>query len=186
MPSMRTQQGKRHDPFRKFQFTLHTEAILGTSPAWTLPRDSPVSFTEVSGLRSETELVEYKEGHLVYGRKMPGRTTFDNISCSRGMDPNGVLQNWRNTVIEGSMDPLGKQGDEHLRQNLVISLYDRRGKENNLLLKQWKCYEAFPVSYEIEDLSGGSSDVLVERVEFAIEWWELVTSTAHGVAYADD
>jgi phage tail-like protein len=186
MPEIRTRQNKRHDPFRKFQFTLAIQVPTpqpdGATPIFA-KQGGILGFSEISGLRSETELVEYKEGDNTLNRKIPGKSSFDNIVCSRGMDPDNTLSNWRSSVVErkqgglfaGAGIVMAAMNDENIRMDLVISLYDRRGiHQGGRLLKQWKAWECWPVVYEVEELSGNASDVLIERVEFATEFMTLL------------
>ena len=193
MPEIRTAGGnRRNDPFRKFQFTLAIQvpdpAPAMPTPVMSLPGGA-IGFSEISGLRTETELVEYKEGDNTLNRKIPGKSSFDNLVCARGMDPSNYLSHWRSAVVERKQGGLfagagivnAAMNDENLRMNLVISLYDRRGKhQGGKLLKQWKAWECWPVVYEVEELSGNASDVLIERVEFAVEYLTLLKGTPIG------
>ena len=155
-------QSRLDDPIRKFQFRV--SVIGGAFTPW----NGNIGFSEVAGLRSETESVTYKEGDRTYERKIPGRTTFPNIVLSRGVDQKNALVRWRQRVIEG-----GGMADHLLRAALQIDVYDRRGPMGNATpVRTWFVHEAWPVSLEVDDLSGTASDALIERLELAHE--ELV------------
>lgn len=158
--------GRKVDPHRKFQFKLYTmSSDNGFDP---LPHDSGVGFTEIGGLRGETEVVTYKEGNDNFERKVPGRTTYGSIRCSRGIDAHGNLRAWRHKVVEGAgfTDPI--------RATLVIQLLARDG---SVVEREWEALAAWPSTYEMDDLSGSASDVLVESVEFAVEEIRLRKTT---------
>lgn len=161
-----TAPGVRNDPYRKFQFQVYS--IGGCEP---IPRAAQVGFSDVSGLRSDTEIVEYKEGDRRFTRKLPGKTSFDNVVLSRGVDRNGHLVAWRNRVIErgGTAAP-----DDNLRTTLIIDMYDRRGITGNPI-RTWRIEECWPAVLEYDDLSGGSSDVQIERLELANEGQVVLT-----------
>lgn len=150
--------GHLRDPLRKFRFHVTITPPPGSNLVM-----GKLHFSEVSGLRSETEVVEYKAGDDPLHRKIPGQTTFDNIVLSKGVDTNGVLVAWRRLVIENQA---GDVRETDIRGKIVIDLYDRRGRS---LRRSWIVKSAWPTILEVDDLSGDSSDILIERAEFACE-----------------
>ena len=152
-------QGRRKDPYRKFQYRVYTLPHGGLPNP--IPKGSNVHFSEVSGLRGETEVVEYKEGNEALTRKLPGKTSYGGITLARGIDSGGHLAKWRKAIVEDGGNP-----NASLRAILVIEVKDRIGKN---IVKTYRALACWPSSYEVEDLAGGSSDVLVERIEFAVE-----------------
>ena len=66
---------KRTDPYAVFNFRVEIDGIdVG-------------SFTEVSGLDSETDVIEYRTGDMRMNSsvKLPGLTKYPNIVLKRGM-----------------------------------------------------------------------------------------------------
>lgn len=160
MPDVRHLDGKRHDPFRKFNFR-----VLFLKPAGQSQDPIPVGeyfFQSVSGLRQSTEIVMYKEGDRRYDRKIPGKTTFDNIVLSRGLDQNGLLTSWARRIVEAGTS----ESEENIRMDVLVSLL-ARSKQG--VVAAWMATEAWPAVFETEDLSGDSSDVLIQRLELAVE-----------------
>jgi len=155
--------GKRVDPYRGFRYTVKT--IDGVRLA---------GFRTVSGLRSETEITEYREG-IDGGRvlKLPGITNYDNIVLERGISADESLMVWRNQVFEANKDP-ELAPDDVFRKDLIITLHNRQGQE----VKKWQVYDAWPAIYEVDTLDSGSSDVIIERVELANEGHKLLTIAA--------
>src|ERR1035437_5229128 len=60
-------------------------------------------FTECSGLESETDVMEYREGGDKFNsvRKLPGLNKFPNITLKRGVTGSTALYDWRQKVIDG-------------------------------------------------------------------------------------
>jgi len=155
--------GKRVDPYRGFRFRVLD--VSGTELG---------GFTTVSGLRDETEVVEYREGiDGITARKLPGFTTSDNIVLERGLSVDETLQNWRDEVWNARQDNTVLP-DSEFRRDLLVQLLDQRGQ----VVKQWKILEAWPSIYEIDTLDASSSDVLIERMEIANEGHYLVPTSA--------
>ena len=81
----------RTDPYGSFDFLLEIDGIVAAG------------FSEVSGLASETEVMEYREGGEAVNtlRKIPGLTKYSNIVLKRGVTADKSLWNWRKTVVDG-------------------------------------------------------------------------------------
>jgi phage tail-like protein len=78
------------------------------------------AFREVSGLTSESEVIEVREGGR--GRetvRVPGNVKWSNIELKRGIDTDMALWKWRKQVIDG------KLGDA--RANGTIEMIDQVG-----------------------------------------------------------
>lgn len=176
--NVRHADNRRHDPYRKFQFSVSFSTPAG---AIGVPIDHNVElrFAEVSGLRSETEVVEYKEGNIAYTRKIPGKTTFDNIVLAKGIDVDGQMALWHRRVMES----ITSGSEENIRLDLEISLYDRK---HSRIVAQWRVRECWPTSFETEDLSGDAGDVLIQRLELANEFQEQTLPLDRGAALPDD
>jgi phage tail-like protein len=87
--------GLNSDPLTGFSFTVSVGAIEGY-------------FTEVSGLGSESEVVEHKiiakgaKESIV--RKIPGRLKWGDIVLKRGITSNMDFYKWRKQVEQGKVD----------------------------------------------------------------------------------
>ena len=88
--------GDRIDPFAQFNFLLQIDDV------------TTAGFTEVSGLESTQETIDYREGSdEPILRKLPGLITVANISLKRGMTKNGDLWAWRQTTLQGKTERRG-------------------------------------------------------------------------------
>lgn len=115
-------------------------------------------FKSVSGLTSETEVVEFREGgdpEVV--RKLPGRTKYSNIVLKRGIvdrDQN-ELWLWRKAIIDGISD----------RRDGAVVLLDRAGRE----VVRYPFFNAFPVAWRGFNLDGDGDTEPSEILELAVE-----------------
>jgi len=165
-----TVTGKRVDPYRGFRFEVRT--LGGVTLA---------GFRTVSGIRSETEVVEYREG-LDGGqvRKLPGISNYDNIVLERGLSVDNALQKWRDQVAVPVHAGQGLPEDQ-FRADLEVVLKDYSGNE----VKAWHIYECWPAVYEIDSFDASSSDVVLERVELANEGHVLVRNSSSSGSLKD-
>lgn len=137
----------RMDPFKNFNFLVEIDGITAAG------------FTECTGLESETEVIEYREGSEVNAvRNLPGLTRYSNIVLKRGVTDNKELYNWRKAIIGGQIER--KNGS-------IILLDDKREQVARWNFRQgWPCYMAGP------DLSATESEIAIEVMEICHEGFE--------------
>lgn len=125
------------------------------------------SFSEVSGLTMEAELVEYRGGAdlQLTTHKQPGLKKFGPVSCKRGIIPadqgNGLYE-WFNTIAAGAVQ----------RRTVTVSLLN----EERAPVMTWKIRDAWPTKIEGPGLKSTGTDVAVETLEFACEGIEIETA----------
>src|SRR5215218_4990429 len=83
---------QRNDPYKAFNFLVEIEGV------------ARAAFSEVSGLESETAVIEYRTGDDNVLRKLPGLTNFANITLRRGVTQDHELWDWRKSIVEGNPD----------------------------------------------------------------------------------
>lgn len=85
---------------------------------YRLERDGAVVgfFTECSGIGSENEVVEFRDGTSDIVTKIPGRLKWENIVLKRGITSDLQIWNWREEVVRG----------EAPRSALTITMLRRR------------------------------------------------------------
>jgi phage tail-like protein len=77
-------------------------------------------FREVSGLTSESEVIEVRDrGRGRETERVPGDVKWSNIELKRGIDQNKGLWEWRKQVIDGKL--------ADARANGTIEMIDQRG-----------------------------------------------------------
>jgi phage tail-like protein len=140
---------KRTDPYAVFNFRVEIDGIVVGS------------FTEVSGLDSETDVIEYRTGDMRMNSsvKLPGLTKYPNIVLKRGLTKDLSLWQWRKAVVNGQTD----------RRNGVIILMD----ESRADVMRWQFRNGWPAKWEGPDLDASSSEVAIETLEIAHEGLEL-------------
>jgi len=159
------------DPIRNFKFAVVFSGVNGPARA---------GFSRVSGLKEQTEVVEYREGtDRGSPRKLFGQTTYDNLVCERGITQDSELWTWRKMVsnynkgkdLAAEGDAEGGTGPESdlLRRNVEVQLGDYHAETGITAPWTWIANAAWPMSLEIGEFSGDGNDVVVETVEFAHE-----------------
>ena len=123
-----------------------------------------IGFTEVSGLSTELQPIEYREGSsLNYNvTKMPGMPKFADISLKRGVfaKDNEFFQ-WISTVKLNTID----------RRDLTISLLN----ENHDPVMVWKITAAWPSKVEGPSLKSTGNEVAIESITLVHEGISIET-----------
>jgi phage tail-like protein len=122
-----------------------------------------VGFTEVTGLDSQVEVIEYREGNSKeYSKlKQPGLRKFSNITLKRGtMGDDKEFYLWIRGVNLQTVD----------RRNITISLLN----EAHEPVFSWKVKNAWPVKVQASDLKADGNEIAIETLEIAHEGLELV------------
>ena len=123
-----------------------------------------VGFAKVSGLESETAVVEYREGGgPLTVQKLRGLESHPVVVLEKGVSGPELIK-WYKMV---SNPEKFFKGESHkdMTASIEITLKDREGgpKTTFKLMKAWPC----KVTYD--DLDAASSDVLVHRLEICHE-----------------
>ena len=137
----------RFDPYKNYKFRVEIDGI------------NVAGFCEVSGISSEVETIEYREGGDDRTRKLPGLIKFGNVTLKRGMTDSRDLYNWHRALLQGTLD----------RRNIQIVLLDDERKD----VARWRLIDAFPQKYEGPCLNAKSSEVAIETLELCCEYIEL-------------
>jgi len=140
--------GDRDDPLLSFNFIVNIQGI-------------EIGFSEISGLTSESNVVEYRNGtETNTPRKLPGQVKYSSINFKRGMTPNGKdVWKWRKTVIDGKTE----------RRSGTITLLDE-AREAKLV---WRFYEGWPSKLEGPGLNATDNKVAIESMEISHEKVEI-------------
>lgn len=119
-------------------------------------------FMECTGLKSVTEVIEYREGgeNKNSARKLPGLTKYSNIVLKRGVGGSTELYKWRKAVIDGQIE----------RRDFVIVLLDEKRQE----VARWVVKSAWPCGMTGPDLNALESGVAIEEFEICHEGYDVV------------
>lgn len=140
------QTGTRVDPYLNFDFLVELDGI------------SQASFRECTGLDATTEVIETRQGGdnaTVY--KLPGKTTYADITLKWGLTDSEELWVWRRQVIEGR---------PQFRKNGSIVIYDLSNRRE---VARWNFVSAWPTKWEGPSLNALGNEVAVETLVLAHE-----------------
>jgi phage tail-like protein len=136
--------GSRNDPFGAYNFLVEIDGI------------TRAAFRECSGLDSTQAATDYREGgEPLRMRKLPGLTTYSNITLQRGITTDSELWDWRAQAVAGNIQ----------RKNGSIILLDDQGQEQI----RWNFVEAWPVKWTGPTFNATGSDVAIESLEIVHE-----------------
>lgn len=137
--------GAREDPYRNYNFLVELQGI------------AHASFTECAGLDATTEAIEYREGgENTTVRKLPGKTTYSDITLKWGLTDSDELWKWRQEVINGTVE----------RKNGSIVAYDLANQEE---VARWNFVGAWPMKWEGPSFNATANEVAVETLVIAHE-----------------
>jgi phage tail-like protein len=135
---------QRDDPYKAFNVLVEIDGI------------ALAGFSEVSGLESETEVIEYRTGgESNTVRKLPGLTKHGNIVLRRGVTQDAELWNWRKTVEDGKVD----------RRNGSIVLLD----DDRTEILRWNFSNGWISKWAGPTLNAKGNKVAIETIEIAHE-----------------
>jgi phage tail-like protein len=142
--------GSRNDPLASFNFIVTVENMRA-------------GFSEVGGLSTETDIIEYREGpDDITVRKIPGKRKYTNISLKRGYTPDGKdLWAWRKTVMDGKTQ----------RKGGTITLLDESRKP----ALTWEFSEGWPSKWAGPAMNAKNNDIAIEEFEICVEGLALQT-----------
>ncbi len=117
-------------------------------------------FREVSGLDSETEVIEHritgKGGNLVV-HKVPGALKWTNIVLKRGITDDTKLHEWRKKIEDGLI--------ESNRKNGTITCYAPDGKA----VCRYTFVKAWPCKWKGPGLDASKNELAIEEIELTHE-----------------
>jgi phage tail-like protein len=133
----------RKDPFLRFNFAIEIEGLVAGG------------FQEVTGLQSEIEVEDYREGGLnEFMHRLSGPVKYgSNLVLKRGMTDSRALFQWYWDVMHGTVK----------RKNVSVILLDAAGQETS----RWNFEKAYPVKWVGMELRSTASEVGVETLELA-------------------
>lgn len=140
--------GDRIDPLAQYNYLVEIDGV------------TRAGFTEVAGLTTEQDIIEYREGsETATVRKLPGLRKYSNITLKRGFAPDTELWDWRKTTIDGTTE----------RRSGSIVLLDEARAE----VLRWNFREGWICKWEGPTLNSTSNEVAIESLEICVEDIEL-------------
>jgi phage tail-like protein len=113
-------------------------------------------FTEVSGLDSEIEMEEYREGGVnTFVHHLPRQTVPAHLAFKKGLTDISSLWNWYHNTSQGIIE----------RKNGTIMLLDRK----QIPVMWWNFRNALPVKWSGPEFDASSEQVAFEAIELVHE-----------------
>jgi phage tail-like protein len=138
------------DPAPEFRFYMEIDGLVEGA------------FAECSGMKAEREILTHKEGGLNnYVHKLPGRTTYGDITLRKGVMFTIELWDW---FAEGMKDGGVK------RRDFTIFQYS---SYFNIPARWYHVKNAYPVSWEGSNLRTDSNQLAMESLTLTFETLEL-------------
>jgi len=138
--------GRSSDPLAGFNFKLKMEGKL----------KADALFTEVSGLGSESEVIEQKVTDPNTGKpfvqKIPGRLKWGDVTLKRGITEVMDVWQWRKVVEDGDL--------KGARTNCSIIMCDVNGKD----VASWDMINAWPSKVTGPSLKSDSNELGIEEM----------------------
>src|SRR5262245_31866483 len=140
--------GSRNDPYASFNFLVEIDGV------------TRAGFAECSGLTTETDPIEYREGNEdITVRKLPGLKKFTNITLKRGFTDSRDLWDWRKKVMDGQTQ----------RQPGAIVLLNEAREE----ALRYNFRAGWPCKWEGPSFNAKNNEVAIEMMEICHEGLEL-------------
>lgn len=148
---------QRYAPLPSYSYTVDLKSP-GVDP------ETPLGgFSDVTGLKTELHISEYRNGNDKYARvhKYGGVHTVGDVSLKRGIVNSADLWNWINTA---------RKTGWAAQRDVTITLRD----ESNTPVQVYKLFKATPKGYTGPALSGkGTGDLAIEELVLAVEGFEI-------------
>jgi phage tail-like protein len=140
------------DPASEWKYFIEIDGLVGGS------------FSECSGIRAEREVQPVKEGGRNYiVHKLPGRTTYGDITLRKGVMFSIELWEWMMA---------GNDNGKVDRYDMTIIHYSNYF---NLPARWYNIYNCYPVAWELSSLRADSNALAMESVTLTFERFEPVS-----------
>jgi phage tail-like protein len=115
------------------------------------------SFTECTGLGSTTEVIEMREGgDNTTVRKLPGKSTYKDITLKWGLTNSTELWAWRQQIIDGNV----------VRKSGSVVVYDLA---NHAEVARWNFVNAWPKEWDAPAFNAKGNDIAIDTLILAVE-----------------
>ena len=122
-------------------------------------------FHEVSGLDTESQVIEYRHGNSKEFSpiKMPGLKKVGNVTLKKGVfTKDNKFWAWYSTIKMNTI----------ARNTIIIRLLDETGNPT----MTWTLINAWPTKIQATDLKADGNEVAIETIELAYETLNISTS----------
>ena len=138
-----------------FHFSIDFDGIEGESNGF--------NFQSVSGLSSEMEYEEVKEGGLNhYSHQLPVKAKYTDLVLKRGMLKGSKLVAWVEDAIENfNFKPV----------NMQVKLLN----EDHEPLKTWSVVHVLPKKLEVSNFDAEKSELVIESLTVSYNYFKIIS-----------
>jgi phage tail-like protein len=151
MHMLSERSAERRDPLAAFFFSLQITGVIEQA--------STAFFKSVGGLKSESEVVPYREGGLnSHTHQLVGPTKWPNLILKRGFVRGGYeLLQWRQSWLDDSSKK------KLVRRAGKIIQYDSMKHP----VCAWEFVDGWPCKWEGPDFDASKTELAIESIEIA-------------------
>ena len=181
MPNTTAKSHIETDPVRNFKFDVRINHPIGGQDGASFAR---LGFMNMSGLAATTEVIPYREGgNNTTQRKMPGQTTFGDITLSKGVVL-GQRQpwDWMKQIFaanagEGSAGPTT---DFRTDISIAVRAHPVTNSTVSPAYVRFRLYRAWITGIAFSELDAGGNAVYVQQMTIAHEGYEMSMASQIG------
>lgn len=128
------------------------------------------AFQEVSGINREVTVEEIAcGGENRFKYRLPIASASQNLVLKRAIVPTGsALIKWCSDCIDDGFTNAIKT------QDVTVSLLDSTGK----VCMKWTFYKSYPVKYSVSDLKSQDNSLLIESIELAYTYFDVINKAS--------
>jgi len=156
MASGFTKNAHRKDPYKNYKFRIQwdNKTVLGVS--------------KISALKRTTEVVTHREGgENSTDHKSPGRTSYEGITCERGITHDLDFEKWANQVH--SYDGDAKMDLVNYKKPLILEVMNEKGH----VALRYFLYDCWVSEFTaVPDLDANANAVAIESLKIELEGWK--------------
>lgn len=151
---------RRRDPYKNYKFIIKWDTDAGAL-------QTILGVSKISALKRTTEVVTYRSGgDNSRDFKDPGRTSYEGITCERGITHDHEFENWAKKVHphagDSSVDP------DH-RKNLILEVMNDLGEP----VLRYNLHECWVSEFTaLPDLDANANAVAIESIKIELESWD--------------
>ncbi|MEZ4401722.1 MAG: phage tail protein [Kofleriaceae bacterium] len=136
----------RYDPMLAFCFEISVNGVDGAKAL----------FKSISGLKVETEVLDFKEGGVNdMTHKLVGQTKYGNLVLKRGFCGTELMQ-WKE-----SFDAASSKGSQ--KKTITV----KQLRPDGSVFVTWTFQKAWPVKWEMSEFDASKNEVSIETLEIA-------------------
>ncbi|MBC8754347.1 phage tail protein [Kordia sp. YSTF-M3] len=127
------------------------------------------AFKEVSGINKELGVEEVAGGgENRFKYRLPNVSSSQNLVLKRAIVPTGSnLITWCSDTLDNGLAAAIETKD------VSVDLLDNEGT----VLMKWTFYNAYPLKYAVSDLKSQESEILIETIELAYNYFNIKQTT---------